>query len=324
MQKYLVGEVPRDRLVEPGEHLVGGRAGGHQGAGQGLDHPGEQGRVDAVPRDVGHEHAEPAAVEPREVVDVAPQGVGRLVADGQLEHPARLGRTGHQRPLDLAGQIELEVQLRLGGLELPVPLGQHAPEVGDPELGADPGEEFLDLLGRLGLLQVVVGAGVEADDLALGRPQGRQHHHGDRPQLGVGLERLTEPGPVEHGHLVVAEDQLGGRLAGLDQAVAAVDGGRDLVALVLEQGGDHPPHRGAVLDQQESPRHLRRPYPGNTGAGRCRVPADGGAGRSRAARRVRDIFRPRPAEHKHPGDRPRTAFPGRRFLVGSGSTHLNA
>ena len=134
-----------------------------------------------------------------------------------------------------------------------VVLGQLAPQVGDAELGADAGEDFLDLLGRLRLLDVVVGPGVQADDLALGRPECREHDHRDRPQIGIDLERLAEGRAVHLGHLVVGQDQLGRELARLGQPFPAVDGQGHLVAFVLEQRGDHPPHHRAILDQQQPP-----------------------------------------------------------------------
>ena len=167
-----LGEILLGRRVESGEHRAGRASELVRRGGQRLDHARQERRVHAVSRDVGHQDAEPRVVEQGEVVDVAPQRVGRVVAHGQADRTARLGGLGHEAELDLAGEVQLERELRLGGLEQLVALGQLAPQVGDPELGADPGEDFLDFLGRLRLLHVVVGPGVQADAPCSRSPRG--------------------------------------------------------------------------------------------------------------------------------------------------------
>ena len=143
----------------------------------------------------------------------------------------------------------------MGGLEQPVALGQLAAQVGGPQLGPDPREQLLHLVGALGLLDVVVGPRFQAGDLVLRLSQGREHEDRDRPQFLVFLDFLAEPGAVELGHLVVGQDQLGpGLFVRLGQPFHAVIGRLDLIALFLEHHRQHPPHRGAVFNKQEPTR----------------------------------------------------------------------
>ena len=113
-------------------------------------------------RNVGHQDSQPIVVEAVEIVDVAPELIGRRVPDRQPQHPPRLGRTGHQGELDFSGQLELERQLLVGRLQQAVALGQLDAQVGDPQVSMNPRTEHAKVVLALGLLDIVVGAGRQA------------------------------------------------------------------------------------------------------------------------------------------------------------------
>ena len=153
--------------VQPGQQLARLEHGDRQRGRQRLDHPREHRRVDPVAGDVGHQDAQPVVLQAVEVVDVAAQLVGRRVPDRQPQHAPRLGWAGHQGELDFPGQLQLERQLLVGRFQQPVPLGQLDAQVGDPQVGLDPREQLAEVVLALGLLDIVVGPGLEPGDLVL-------------------------------------------------------------------------------------------------------------------------------------------------------------
>jgi len=84
------------------------------------------------PETSAHQDPQPRVVEAIEIVNVAPKLVGGRVADRDPQDSARLGGPGHQGVLDLARQVELEVQLLVRRLELAIALDHFLLEVGGP------------------------------------------------------------------------------------------------------------------------------------------------------------------------------------------------
>ena len=81
--KITFGKILLAGHVQPGQQLPRLQHGQRQGRGQGLDHSREHGRVHPVARNVGHQDSQPIVVEAVDIVDVAPQLIGRRVPDRQ-------------------------------------------------------------------------------------------------------------------------------------------------------------------------------------------------------------------------------------------------
>ena len=117
-------------------------------------------------------------------------------------------------------------QHALGGVEL----------VGEAlELHERPDPRFeLGLIDRL--RQEVVGAGLDGLEAVVGFRRARHQHHRNQPRRGVALDRAAEREPVAVRHADVAQDHVRARVADdFCEAVVAVDGGDDAIALQREQ-----------------------------------------------------------------------------------------
>ena len=68
--------------------------------------------------------SQPVVLQPVKVINIAAELIGGRVANRRLQDSAGFRGAGHQSKLDLAGQIELEGQLLVGGFEQAVALGE--------------------------------------------------------------------------------------------------------------------------------------------------------------------------------------------------------
>src|SRR5512132_2684697 len=229
-----------------------------------------------------------------EVADVDVDDVGEaviVVVPDVLED----GGAAH----DLTGVPHQELQQgELPGRELQGPAGQGGgvggrveDQVGDGEGGGPLADAPADLGPQAGqqllegerLDQVVVGPGVQAADPVGHAVAGGEHEH-RRPAAGL-AQPPADLDPVQAGEHDVEHDGVVVPLAGPVQAVVAVQGGVDGVALLLQAPPQRPGHLELVLDKQ----HPHRPPP--------------------------RVHRPPPARIRH--ERTMRTLPGRRFSPGS-------
>ena len=121
---------------------------------------------------------------------------------------------------------------------------------------ADAGQQFA---GTERLAHVVVGAGVEGDDLVALLAARRQHDDGHRAPLAQAANHLQA---VHVGQAQVHDHHIGLPRGDLDQAIGA--GGRleEPVALAGQGGAQEAPDLGLVLDEDDDGlRHRRGPTP---------------------------------------------------------------
>ena len=125
--------------------------------------------------------------------------------------------------------------------------GSRTVELAAAQLGADPAEQLADR-ERLG--DVVVGADLEPDDLVdllvLGGQQDDRHR-----AAGADVAADVEPGAARHHDVEDQQVEAGVLAAELAVGVLAVDGQRDLEALLLERVADGVAHRGLVVCDQD-------------------------------------------------------------------------
>ena len=133
--------------------------------------------------------------------------------------------------------VERDDPLRLGALD-----------GASPVLGV--GERLEDLVGGVGLRDVVVGAGAEALDAVLDGDAGRDHDHGGLPGALVGLQGLADLEAVDVGEHQVQEDDVRGPEADLLQGLGAREGRIGPVAAELDERGQQVVGGGLVLDDQ--------------------------------------------------------------------------
>ena len=133
------------------------------------------------------------------------------------------------------------------GVQLEVPLGQHgrAAAVVPPRERPQPGRE-LQQAERLD--QVVVRAGVQAADPVADLVAGGEHQHG-HPDTGL-PQPAAQLEAVEAGQHDVQDDRRIGILGRHPQAVRAVAGDVNGMALLLERALDQARHPHLVLDHQ--------------------------------------------------------------------------
>ena len=161
-------------------------------------------------------------------------------------------------------QLELLVgQADLGAVDEHAPPGQlhaHAPDLdglrGEPaQQRADPGQQ----LGEAeGLADVVVGAGVEADDEVDLVGAGGEHEDGEVGHLGPDAAADLEA--VHAGQAEVEHQQVDVAAADALQRAHPVVGDRDVVALALQRPRERLGDRRVVLGEQDRG-HDRRVSP---------------------------------------------------------------
>jgi D-alanyl-D-alanine carboxypeptidase/D-alanyl-D-alanine-endopeptidase (penicillin-binding protein 4) len=196
-----------------------------------------------------------------QVVEVAAQGVGvgqqvapHLALDvAAADHPRRLAhQDGEQLQADRRDRevLAAALQAQRRGVEHQVAHAQHlgadlAAVAADQ--GAHARFQFADL-ERLD--QVIVGAGVEADQLVLQRVAGGQHQHRGGA-LGVLAQLAAKIQTIHAGQHQVQHDHVVAVLGGQAQAGHAVRGIVEAVAAALEELADHLGDAAVVFDQQD-------------------------------------------------------------------------
>ncbi len=136
-------------------------------------------------------------------------------------------------------------------------LGGHAPValgIGEADQVPDPGHQGAALDG---LVEVLVGAGLEALQLAVGVVElGGEEHHRHARAGRVLADAPADLEAVHVGHADVEQDEVDAALLHLLQGLGAAECAEHTKALGLQVGLDEPDVRRLVVDHQDLRRRL--------------------------------------------------------------------
>src|SRR5438105_7368429 len=178
----------------------------------------------------------------------SPDALQELVA---AEDAARLAEEVLEQLEFLGGEIQGAAPSRyFPGVEVEsqVAIGEQAGRPLGSPAEQRPHARHQLLVGE-GLDQVVVGSAVEPLHARRGGIAGGQHQDRD---IAFGTQPAADLDAIEAGHHPVQDHQVGRLLARLAQALGAVAGGVDVVALVDQRAAEGGGDPGVVVDNQDS------------------------------------------------------------------------